>query len=262
MKIKRLLSILGLASAVFIGGMVTLILFPQPLFSHSYTFQKATVYSHTEVDQDAFNKALEEAFSFIRTSELYDADYAFDIFLAEPGLYNQFDDFIFGEWAAARAVSNNVIIKRVVNEKAGTVANGENHFDLSYVLAHEMIHCLQHHRYGMMAFNSISHPPLWNVEGYPEYISRKKVINKEEYTLQQGISDFLSRTKNRENDHDIIQIGERESTPYIYYKGRIMVEYLMDVKGWSYDDIMKSEETEETLFNDLMDWYQENNQQQ
>ncbi len=255
---KKILSFLGLTAFVFIGGLVSLILFPQTLFAHAYTYQQVSVYSDGPIDQVAFNQALDQAKAFLNKSELQDPSYRYDVFLAEGTSYNEFDNWIFGEWSAARAIANNVIIKREVDLESLTVANGHNVFDLVYVLTHEMVHCLQANHFGMWTFNPFRHPPMWKLEGYPEYIARRTLLTAPDYTLQQGIADFLDRTTEGDNHARIIQIGERESTPYIYYKGRLMVEYLMDIRDFSYTDILEDERSEEEIYAEMLEWYQAN----
>ena len=257
MKIKKLLSFLGISVAVFFIGLITLVLFPQPLFANNYSYDQVNIYTKAPIDQNAFNQAIDQAITLLQKSELYDADYIFDVFLADQTAYNRLDDWLMGRWPVARAVANNVIIKRRVEVEKGLVDNGENRFELVYVLAHEMIHCLQNHRFGMRKFNPLNHPPFWKLEGYPEYIARQPLLQSEEYTLKKGISDFLSLTKDIEENHQIIQIAERESTPYIYYKGRLMMEYLIDIKGMSYAKILEEEVKEDAVFKEMMAWYNE-----
>lgn len=257
MKTKKIFSFLGLTLTVFIGGILSLILFPQPLFSHSYEYGNFKIYSNVEVNQAALNSAIERANAIVKTSELYDEAFAYDLFLAGGTSFNKIDDLILGEWAVARAIDNNVVIKRQVNMEKGTVRNGQNQFDLVYVLVHEMIHCLQSNKYGKWTFNPLHHPPFWKLEGYPEYMGRRALLESETYDLKKGIGDFLKRTAENDDPHQIIQISEKESTPYIYYKGRLMVEYLMDVKGVSYDDILDESITEASVYSEMLDWFEE-----
>lgn len=252
---KRIFSFLGLTTVVFIGGLVSLILFPQTLFAHSYTHEQVTIYSDGPIDEGAFNRALDQAKAYLNESELQDVSYRYDVFLAEGTLYNQLDNQIFGEWSVARAIANNVIIKRAVDFETLTVDNGHNAFDLVYVLTHEMVHCLQAHHFGMWTFNPFWHPPMWKLEGYPEYIARRPLLTAPDYTLQQGIADFLDRTTEGDNQARIIQIADRESTPYMYYKGRLMVEYLMDVRGFSYADILADKRSEEEVYAEMLEWH-------
>lgn len=255
MKLKRILSFFGITAIIILGGIITLILFPQPLFSHSFEYKNFKVYSNYTLNQEAFVKTIDEAVEIVNKSEINNSNYNFDIFLANRTLYNKFDDLIFGQWSVARAIDNNVIIKREVNELEEVVSNDKNQFDLVYVLVHEMIHCLQSEKYGMWSFNPVNPPPLWKLEGYPEYIGRRELLESTNYNLKIGIKDFLIRTASNDNNSQIIQISENESTPFIYYKGRLMVEYLMDVKNMSYGEILTDSIKEENVYSEMIDWY-------
>lgn len=255
MNLKSIFSFIGITLFILTGGLLTLILLPQPLFSNSYEYQNFTVYSNYEVSQGAFNKAIDEANKIVKKSELYDPEYSYDLFLADKTLYNKIDDLILGKWSVARAIDNNITIKRKVTETESKVKNGDNQFDLVYVLVHEMIHCLQDNKYGKWTFNPLHHPPYWKLEGYPEYMGRRQLLERDNYTLKKGIKDFLARTAGSNDIHQIIQTSEKESTPYIYYKGRLMVEYLMDIKGLSYDEILADSLKEELVYSEMLDWY-------
>lgn len=252
---KKIISLLSIFVLVFIVGLMGLILVPQPLFASPYQFPHVSVYANRAIDTVAFQEAIIEAHILLTKSELYDSTYQFDLFLAHQTFYNQLDDAILGSWSIARAVDNNVIIKTEVNEKEGFVQNGPNQFDLIYVLVHEMIHCLQNHRYGMWAFNPLNHPPFWKLEGYPEYIGRRKTLDQKSYTLEKGIQTFLQLTHGIKDSHRIIQISPIESTPYVYYKGRLMIEYLMDIKGYSYDEVLEDTVKEEKVYSEMISWY-------
>ena len=42
--------------------------------------------------------------------------------------------------------------------------------------------------------------------------------------------------------------------PNYYYKGRLMMEYLMDIKNLSYDQILKDSVSEATIFEEMIKW--------
>ncbi|MEO1434273.1 MAG: hypothetical protein AAFV80_01970, partial [Bacteroidota bacterium] len=194
MKIKRLLSFLGIFTVVAISGILTLIFSPGLAFSKAYEYGQCTIHSKRVVDQPAFNLAIDEAIRRLANSELYDPDYPFNLLLADDHFYNKFDNALFGNWAVARSIDNNVIIKKAVDEQAGTVANGENNFELAYVLSHEMAHCLQAHQFGKQKFNPFNPPALWKLEGYPEYIARSPDREHADYHLAEAITTFLEKT--------------------------------------------------------------------
>jgi hypothetical protein len=42
--------------------------------------------------------------------------------------------------------------------------------------------------------------------------------------------------------------------PDYYYKGRLMMEYLMDIKHLTYDQILKDTVSENTIFKEMIKW--------
>ncbi|MEM0991684.1 MAG: hypothetical protein AAGI49_01545 [Bacteroidota bacterium] len=253
--IKKIIAILGIVLFVLISGLTALIFFPQALFAHSYTYENFTIFHDLDFDQSAFNKGLNQANNLVKESELFDPSYQFEVFIAHKNRFNTVDDKVLGDWSVARAIDNNIIIKKKIDVAAGTVENGVNYFSLAYVIAHEMVHCLQANKYGKLKFNPFKHPPLWKLEGYPEYIARADLLKRETYHLSLGIKGFLDRTKGEFEVRDIIQLSTNESTPYLYYKGRLMTEYLMDIKGMTYDEILKDNRSEAEVFGAMMTWF-------
>ncbi|MEM8907612.1 MAG: hypothetical protein AAGD05_07180, partial [Bacteroidota bacterium] len=64
-----------------------------------------------------------------------------------------------------------------------------------------------------------------------------------------------AKTAGEKQDLHIIQMSETESTPYIYYKGRLLMEYLMAIRGMSYDEILNDEITEAQTFTSMLAWH-------
>lgn len=257
MKIKRLLSLAGIGLIIFFGGICTLLLFPQPLFSHSYTHENFRIFSSSEINSSSLYKSIDQAREVVSLSELHDPNYHFDLFLADQTFYNRLDSRVLGDWPVARATHNNITIKQAVDLVTGTVANGNREFDLVYVLVHEMIHCLQQNKYGIRTFNPLKHPPMWKLEGYPEYMGRQIPLQNGSYDLRADIQLFLSLTQENPDPRQILQTGPKASTPYIYYKGKLMTTYLIEMKGWSYDQILDPSVQEKAVFEEMMKWYRQ-----
>ncbi|MEO1258634.1 MAG: hypothetical protein AAFZ15_07545 [Bacteroidota bacterium] len=253
--IKRTITSVLLTLFVGVAGIVTLVLHPQVLFAHQLEHRHFSIYSEVPINEN-IKQILDSAERMVMSSELHDAGYKYDIFLCHGTAFNKLDDWLLGSWPAARAIDNNVIIKVPVDIGDGTAENGENEFHLDYMFAHEMVHCLQANHYGKLTFNPLSHPPMWKLEGYPEYISRQKRREPDNYNLMDEINLFLEKTNESSQNIDIIQLDRTTSVPYIYFKGRLMVEYLMDIKNWSYDDILQEKIKEEQVWKELLEWHQ------
>ncbi len=69
--------------------------------------------------------------------------------------------------------------------------------ELSYVIAHELVYCLQANKYGKIKFNPFRHPEMWKLEGNPEYVS-KQMNRNDDYELIHEINrymDMISKSK-------------------------------------------------------------------
>jgi predicted metalloprotease with PDZ domain len=149
------------------------------------------------------------------------------------------------------------VIVKVRIDPTGNLAFATFHkkceVNLTYLFAHEMIHCLQAKKYGIMKFNPFRHPDFWKLEGYPEYISRKTKLSSKNYSLANEIERYII-LENKATDRWVsVEEGGCESPNY-YYKGRLMVEYLMDIKHLSYDQILKDTVSENTIFKEMIKW--------
>jgi hypothetical protein len=253
---KRIVASLLVALLVAISGLVTIIFSPQPLFANKLDHEKFTIYSDTEFDEESFKLRLNEAYELITCSELHDSSYNFDILLAHDHFFNNIES-LQGKGPIARATAGYITIKVPIVPKENYAKGNTDKVNLSMLLAHEMVHVLQANTYGFLNFSPIKHPPMWKLEGYPEYISRREQLKSTDYSLVAEVDRYLTL---RHNSSDIfIEVTHKHFMPVYYYKGRLMVEYLMDVRGMSYDQILKDERAEEEIFNDLVSWTEESN---
>jgi hypothetical protein len=121
------------------------------------------------------------------------------------------------------------------------------------MIAHEMTHCLQANRYGLLKFNPFKHPEFWKLEGYPEYISTQKELPGKDYGLTSDLEKYLSLESNATSNLILSEEGGCEVPDY-YYKGKLMIEYLMDVRHFSYDQVLKDTISENILFHEMIKW--------
>lgn len=190
--IKKIVTGTLLIAITFISGVVTLVLYPQPLFANNLEYKNFKVYSNNEISTD-IKVILDNAKTIVAESELNDLSYMYDIFLSYNSLYNKFDDKLLGKGPSARAIDNNLVIKIRIDPKrnvAFPTYHGDCEEDLTYLIAHEMIHCLQANKYGKMKFNPFRHPEMWKLEGYPEYVS-KQMNRNDNYDLVNEINRYI-----------------------------------------------------------------------
>ena len=232
-----------------------IIIFPEHLFAYRLEYKYFKVYSNEKIDND-IKIVLDNAMNLVKKSEINDSDYKYNIILCYQSFYNKIDDKLFGEGPAARARLNDVIIKIRVDPK-NNLAFPTFHkactVNLTELLAHEMTHCLQANKYGITKFNPFKHPEFWKLEGYPEYISRQKQLSSKDYSLSNDIQNYISLKSNANG----IWISESEGgceVPDYYYKGRLMIQYLMDIRHSSYTEILNDTASENTIYQEMIKW--------
>ena len=252
---KRILKISLLAIITAVLTIVTIVLFPQRLFAYKLEYGKFTVYSNKKIDEN-IKIVLDHALNLVRKSEMNDSNYKYNIILSYHSFYNKIDDKLLGAGPAARTTLNNVIIKVGIDPKNNTAFptfHRACEVNLTELLAHEMIHCLQANKYGILKFNPFKHPEFWKLEGYPEYISRQQQLLKKDYRLTNDIERYVDLERKANG----IWIKEEEGgceVPDYYYKGRLMITYLMDIRHFSYDQILNNTASENTVYLEMMKW--------
>jgi hypothetical protein len=76
---------------VVISGLITIMLFPQPLFAHKMEYKKFRVYSNNVPDKN-IEVVLNNAYNLVEQSELQDERYQYDIFFSHDNIYNRIED--------------------------------------------------------------------------------------------------------------------------------------------------------------------------
>jgi hypothetical protein len=250
--IRKLIAFLLLLCIVFALGLTAIILFPQPLFANKLEHGNFRVYANEKINEKIID-ILDAAKDRAASSELYDRDYHYDILLSDGSFYNSIDDLVLGSGVAGRAVDNNVVIKIPVDIEHNIATGKRSRVNLTWLIAHEMVHCLQENRFGMFRFNPLHHPPVWKLEGYPEYVSRVDSRSVPSYSLIKEIEHYTELARSASDGWLEVEPGHR--MPDSYVKGKLMIEYLIDEKGLTYQQILDEEIGEEQVYKEMMQWY-------
>ena len=250
-RLKKVITSLFILVFVFIAGLATLIFFPQTLYANTLEYKNFAVFAEEPIDEN-IKGLLDRALLRAREAEIFDPTYQYDIFISYQSKYNKIDDWVFDPYVAARAIDNNIIIKSPIDIQKGLAYTEQSEMDLVYMIVHEMMHCLQEHKFGKLKFNPFSHPPMWKLEGYPELISRQDILADENYNLKKEIQRYLELEKTSTNNW--LPVTEKHYIPKIYFKGRLMVEYLMNIKGMNYTEILEEQVKEEEVYAEMLDW--------
>jgi hypothetical protein len=253
--VKRIFKITLLTFLTTILTIGIIILFPQRLFAHEINYKEFTVYSNDMID-DNIKIVLENALTLVEKSELYDSGCKYNIILCHNTFYNKIDDEFLGIGRTARATLNNVIIKVKIDPKrnlAFPTFHKACETNLTELIAHEMTHVLQANKYGILKFNPFKHPEFWKLEGYPEYISRQAALSSKDHDLKKDIDDYIKLKSTADDIWILAEEGECEVPDY-YYKGMLMIEYLIDIKHLSYDQILKDTTSENAVYEEMIKW--------
>jgi len=253
-KFKKIFKRSLLTLFIAVAALAAILLFPQLLFANKMRYKNFRVCSNNKISND-IKIVLDNAISLVERSELYDSNYHYNIILCHNTFYNRIDNLL-GIGPAVRSRLHNVIVKVRIDSKnnlAFATFPKECELDLTYILAHEMIHCQQANRYGIKKFNPFTHPEFWKLEGYPEYISRKPQLSSINYSLVMEIQRYIDLKKQATNIWAKPGEGGCEFPDY-YFKGRLMMEYLIDIKHFTYDRILRDSVSENTIFNEMIKW--------
>jgi hypothetical protein len=204
-QIKRIFPMATLTVVVTISGLATIILYPQPLFANKLEHGQFTVYSNEKISDDII-PLLNKARTLVAKAEINDPNYRYDIFLSFNTLFDKIDDRVLGPGPAARATDNNITVKVRVDTQGDLffpTFHKNCQGSLAYLIAHEMTHCLQTKRYGMMKLNPVRPPEMWKLEGYPEYISRQAKVTSKDYSLSDEIDRYVE-LESKTTDMDFV----------------------------------------------------------
>lgn len=249
--LKKILIGTALTTIISFVAIATLILYPQILFAEKTVYKDFNIYSNTPLP-DTYKSAIDYAIDVLKTSEIYEPNHQLDIFLCHGTIYNDFDTKILG-FAIAKSIHNNLLLKVPVDFDNNILIGWKSNRNLKKTIAHEAMHFYQMNKYGAKRFSPISHPPAWKGEGYPEYVAYNKDINSGDYDLTHSITRIIEFEKTGEYWFET-EPGQLD--PLVYYKGRVMVEYLIDIKGMTYTEILDESVTEENVIAEMTLWYE------
>jgi len=249
--IKKIVATSVIILLVLVSGLIAVAFSPQMLFASELEHNKFSIYSSETYDENNLKIRLDDAYKLVEHSELHDPDLQFGILLAHNHFWNKIED-LRGKGVVARPLADNITIKVPINPELNEAKSSRSTLNLTILLAHEMIHVLQANKYGLLNFSPIKHPPMWKLEGYPEYIARRDQLNADDYSLKSEIQRYEELVE-ASSDMDV-EVTEGHFMPFYYYKGRVMIEYLMDIKGMTYDEILKDDTSEESVYQEVLQW--------
>ena len=224
--------IIIILAAIFI----VFILFPNlSFYQHHIHYKQFNIYADVEINNAIYN-ILDDVEVKLKNSEIYDDDLYNKIFISsgfKP--YSIFSPSLKDAFAATYPIINNIFISKtdIENNLVQRNAKEDNERSLTSVIVHEITHKLIENEIGIKANIKLE---IWKKEGYCEYISVESKLN-----IKAGINKVYKES------HPI-------SSAFNYLKYRIMVTYLLDVKGLTFHNLVETEFNIKQLEKDLIDY--------
>ncbi len=231
---------------------VWVLCYPQALFQHSLTHRSITVYSETEIDS-RWKSVIDQSLSLIQNSELIETQPKINVMLVANTKYRRLESLLASP-VLAKASQNNVFLNGDIEFDRRRIRGFVLEMDLIRTLAHEMTHCLENARYG------INDTALdWKREGYAEYISHHSDRTAPDYRLTTLLEQYESQIADSDGSAEWMEISAGVLVPPLYVRWRLLVEYLMDVKGMSYDQIRTTSVSDAAVYEELRQMIKQKN---
>jgi hypothetical protein len=232
--------------ALIIGLLLTIVLNPSLTYANRTTHGNFVVYSQYPTGSQFF-PVLDSAAALIKKSEWYRPNLKLDICLNDGSAYPKIMAQLRGR-AFAWGFYDKVVLQGSANYAGNRLALNGYEWNLTQLLAHEMVHCVQFDRLGLMHSNPMAGIPNWKWEGYAEFIARQDAS-------QQDLCTNIQRYIVSDSYSWAIAMADGSIAPRDYYHAWIMVQYCLAVKGQSYEQLLADRKSEEDIKKEMMAWY-------
>jgi hypothetical protein len=234
-------------TVLLIAGLLLVILLnPILSYGNKTTHRQFSIYHDTPLDNQLM-PLLDQADILLRKSEFYRADLKLDICLNDGSSYPQLVETISGR-AFAHGFYTKVVIQSEINSAGNYASIGNYRWNLTQLLAHEMVHCLQFDKLGFWKSKPVAAIPNWKWEGYAEYISRQDPV----YFDLRGL---ISRYQGADKNSWAISLPDNSISPREYVEAWMLVKYCLDSKKMSYAGLLADTLPEDLVRREMMDWY-------
>jgi hypothetical protein len=231
------------------GLLILFMLNPVILYANKTLIGNYSIYHNRPLDKNLIAH-LEQATVLIRSSELYDPNLAVDICLKDGSKYPGLIRNILGTDFLSSFYNKIVFTGDTINYKDNYIQLGKHKWNLTQMIAHAGIHCLEFNKYGLWNSNPIGGHPEWKWEGYPEYIARQNSVEK---NLRNNIKTFLQ--KDQEGHSGWIMFPDSTEIPSSFYSYMLLIQFCVDIKKMNFGQILKDSVAEETIKQQMMKWY-------
>lgn len=246
---KRLIKKWGFRLSVtgffIVGLLLVIVLNPMLTYAHKTVHTQYAIYHHKSLEPTVTAK-LDKATQLLKASELYNPKLKLDICLNDGSDYPKLIQTLRGQ-AFAWGFYDKVVLQGVAHWKENYVELNGYRWNLTQLLAHEMVHCFQFDHLGLWKSKPLANIPNWKWEGYAEYISRQ---NNDQKDLLKNIERSLSAKKDKWE----IRFADSTIAPSAYYDYWILVQYCMDIRKMTYQQMLLDTTNEQVVREEMMNW--------
>ena len=245
--------LLGLgAAAVLVCLYLSVFFFPYPLFPNHAEFAGFSVYSDREIPGD-FELVLDDARRRVEAMELYRADNNLRIFLCSSqrkfvtliklaGKRHAGQALVIS--AAGNAFFSEEGIEGMRRRTGGRPVHSRLEGSWSAAIAHEVAHLQMGAAIGHRGPRDM---PTWLSEGYADYAANFSAAAADpNYQFRSRIRLLLDEN----NWRPPVRSFDRR-----HFRWHLLVEYLCNVKGLRFEDLLNDGVTEESAWDEMITWY-------
>jgi uncharacterized protein YjaZ len=236
-----------LATGLLIAGLLLIIVLnPMLTYANQSTHRNFSIY-HNQALDPLMLPQLDTANELLKASEFYTTDLQIDLCLNDGSKYPAIITAMRGS-AFASGFYNKVVLQGNMHCKDNYLELNGHHWNLTQLLTHEMVHCLQFSHLGFWHSNPVAALPIWKWEGYAEYVSRQNVDQKD---LSKNIARLIATDKSNWE----ITFTDNTIAPRAYYESWTLVQYCLDIKKMTYKQILADTTSEQTVRQEMLSWF-------
>ena len=242
-------------TGIIVGIIIVLILLdisvlanPGLFFQEAKQYGSITVYSEEPIGEET-DSIMSEVFYRLERVPIYDPDRSYNLCLCST--QEKFSFFsrltirsnrIMGFSLFGSAYVNEDLIKELGMRTGGQPKYLTREGSVVHVITHELMHGYITDAYGNYAARIL---PEWKIEGYCEYGANQFVAPQDSgYSIPERIDIYL-------DDSRWNPTAEIHRPHYVW---GLMVEYLINVRGLTFEQVMDDSINKRNVYQDMMDW--------
>lgn len=245
------LGVLGGILGVVILLAIAVLAEPGLFFPNSKQYRGITVYSDTPIRQE-IDSIMAGVFERLDAVPIYDSAREYNLCLCPT--QEKFTFFarltrrphrIMGFALMGSCYVNIDFLKELSDRTGGQPKYMARSGSVVHVATHELMHGYIADALGYFASRSL---PEWKVEGYCEYGTNQLVAPRDSsQSILERIDVYFDDTR----------WNSTSTTHRPHYLWGLMMEYLMNVKGMTFNQVMADDVTQEEVMRSILDWREE-----